>query len=284
MGKATERIFLPMLRTINPEIVDYDLPWEGVFHNCVIVALKKRYPAQAEKVMSALWGAGQMSFAKMILAVDDGVDVHDYKQVARTLLDRVDVERDIVTTEGVLDVLDHSAPQPLRGAKLGIDVTSPAPGETRTEVESWAGRDMTPFTGRCDEHIGVAAHAIPFTDVASPLAIIAVDKRAPWDGHRIAREAAEGDAARAIRIIIAVDGDIDPADYSTALWKFFNNVDPRRDIFAEGGRLFIDATRKMAGEGHPREWPDELVMDGDVKKRVDEMWERMGLPRAGDEG
>ncbi|MGK7345746.1 MAG: menaquinone biosynthesis decarboxylase [Candidatus Nitrospinota bacterium M3_3B_026] len=283
MGKATERIFLPMLKTMNPEIVDYDLPWEGVFHNCVIVSLRKRYPAQAEKVMSSLWGAGQMSFAKMILAMDEGVDVHDYRQVARTLLDRIDIERDIVVTEGVLDVLDHSAPAPLRGAKLGIDVTSCAPGETRPEVESWAGRDMAPFTARCDEHAGIAAHAIPFTGVASPLAIIAADKRAPWDGHRIAREAAEGDAAQAIRIIMVVDRDVNPADYSTALWKFFNNVDPRRDIFTEGGRLFIDATRKMTEEGHPRDWPGELVMDGEVKRRVDEMWDRLGLPQAGGE-
>lgn len=277
MGKATERIFLPLLKTINPEIVDYDLPWEGVFHNCVIASVRKRYPAQAKKLMSSLWGAGQMSFSKMILAVDEGVNVHDYEEVACALLNRLDIQRDIVVTEGVLDVLDHSAPEPLRGAKLGIDVTSPAPGEMREEIESRAGRSIEPFTKKLDEHIGVAAHAIPFTDVANPLAIIAVDKREPWDGHRIACEALEGDTEGAIGIIMVVDKEVAPSDYSTALWKFFNNVDPRRDIFTEGGRMFIDATRKMKEEGHPREWPDELVMDEDVKRRVDEKWERLGI-------
>ncbi len=277
MGKATERIFLPLLKTINPEIVDYDLPWEGVFHNCVIVSIRKRYPAQARKLMSALWGTGQMSLAKMILAVDESVDVHDYRQVARELLNRIDFEESLVITEGILDVLDHSAPKPLRGAKIGIDITGPEPDDERQSSLSQTDRSFDPFIKGCEDHNEIVSLNIPFTEVSSPLAIISIDKKAPWDGHRIAREAIHNDEEGAVKIIMALDKDVDPSSHSVALWKFFNNVDPSRDIFHEGGRLFVDATRKMKDEGHPREWPDELVMDDEIVKLVDEKWPRLGI-------
>ncbi|MBI3813664.1 MAG: menaquinone biosynthesis decarboxylase [Nitrospinae bacterium] len=92
MGKATERIFLPMLKALNPEIVDIDLPWEGVFHNCVIVSMRKRYPMHAKKLMDFFWGSGQMSFSKMILLVDEEINVHDYREAALNLLNNVDIE------------------------------------------------------------------------------------------------------------------------------------------------------------------------------------------------
>jgi 4-hydroxy-3-polyprenylbenzoate decarboxylase len=129
IGKATERVFLPLMRLTLPEILDMDLPKEGAFHNCAIVALEKRYPLHARKVMHALWGAGQMQFCKCILVVDAGVDVHDYAQVAWRVFNNVDWKRDVLTTEGPLDVLDHSAPQALWGAKIGIDATKKGPEE-----------------------------------------------------------------------------------------------------------------------------------------------------------
>ena len=271
MGKATERIFLPLLRTMNPEIVDYDLPWEGVFHNCVIVSLRARYPAQARKLLSALWGAGQMAFAKMILAVNENVNVHNYRQVARELLNRVDIEHGLIVTEGVLDALDHSAPQPLRGAKLGIDATGPAPN---TEIRE---ADFGPFGAACGANPEIAAWSAPLRDVANPLVIVAARKKGPGDAMRIARAAAAGDTAGAVKIILTVDGEVVPSDYSVALWKFFNNVDPRRDLVFENGRLFIDATKKLREEGHPREWPDELVMDADIRQMVTRKWPRLRI-------
>ncbi|MBI4666032.1 MAG: menaquinone biosynthesis decarboxylase [Nitrospinae bacterium] len=277
MGKATERIFLPLLKTLHPEIVDYDLPWEGVFHNCVIVSVKKRYPANAKQLMSSLWGAGQMSFAKMIMTMDAGVNVHDYAEVAHVLLNRLNMEEDITISEGVLDVLDHSAPKALYGAKLGIDVTSPVEGESRKAPEYWGGRPLEPFINALRQRADVISWAIPYEDVANPLAIIAVDKRAPFDGRRIPSEALKADTARSIKIVIALDKEIDPANYSVALWKFFNNVDPRRDMVFEDGRMIIDATKKLVEEGHPREWPDDLEMIPAVKTRVNEMWPRLGL-------
>ncbi|MBN1630601.1 MAG: menaquinone biosynthesis decarboxylase [Thermoleophilia bacterium] len=129
LGKATERLFLPLMRLTLPELVDFDLPKEGGFHNCALVAVEKRYPLHARKVMHSLWGAGQMQFCKCIVVVDADVDVHDYAQVAWRVFNNVDWKRDVVVTEGPLDVLDHSAPQPLWGAKIGIDATKKGPDE-----------------------------------------------------------------------------------------------------------------------------------------------------------
>ncbi|NLU49665.1 MAG: menaquinone biosynthesis decarboxylase [Syntrophomonadaceae bacterium] len=123
MGKATERIFLPLLKLQLPEVVDMNLPLEGVFHNCVVVSIKKSFPRQAKKVMHALWGMGQMMFAKFIVVVDDSVDVHNTSEVAWKVFNNVDPRRDIEIVEGPLDVLDHSAPNPLFGSKIGIDAT-----------------------------------------------------------------------------------------------------------------------------------------------------------------
>ena len=132
LGKATERLFLPLLRLTLPEVVDFDLPKEGGFHNCAIVSVKKSYPLHARKVMHAIWGMGQMQFTKSIVVVDANVNVHDYAQVAWRVFNNVDWKRDVIVTEGPLDVLDHSSPQPLWGGKIGIDATQKGPAEGHT--------------------------------------------------------------------------------------------------------------------------------------------------------
>jgi 4-hydroxy-3-polyprenylbenzoate decarboxylase len=123
LGKLTERIFLFPLKMVVPEIVDMSLPWEGVFHNCAIVSIKKRYPGHAKKVMSALWGMGQMAWTKSIIVVDDDVDVHDHSYVAWRVFGNVDAKRDLMIVEGPVDSLDHASPLPNLGSKIGIDGT-----------------------------------------------------------------------------------------------------------------------------------------------------------------
>ncbi len=123
MGKATERIFLPLLKLQLPEISDMNLPFEGGFHNCVIVSIKKEYPGQARKVASSLWGMGQMMFTKTVIIVDDDVDVQNCSETAWKVFSNVDPERDIFLSKGPLDVLDHSSPTPIFGSKAGIDAT-----------------------------------------------------------------------------------------------------------------------------------------------------------------
>lgn len=129
MAKATERIFLPLIKMIVPELVDYSFPLEGTFHNCVIVSIRKKYPYQARKVMNALWGMGQMMYTKMIIVVDETVDPHNYSQVAWKVFNNIDAKRDLVLNEGPLDALDHASNHSFFGTRLGIDATKKWPSE-----------------------------------------------------------------------------------------------------------------------------------------------------------
>lgn len=123
MGKATERIFLPLIRLDFPEIKDINLPMEGVFHNAALISIKKSYPGHAKKILHGLWGKGQMMFAKLLVIVDDDVDVQNISYTAWRVLNNVDWKRDVVIAEGPLDDLDHSASWPRYGSKMGIDAT-----------------------------------------------------------------------------------------------------------------------------------------------------------------
>ncbi len=132
MGKATERLFLPLMRLFLPEIVDVIMPFEGVFHNLVVVSVKKRYPGHARKVMHGLWGLGLLMLAKAIVVVDEWVDVQNLSQVAWQVLGNVDWQRDVVISEGPVDHLDHSASHHSYGGKIGIDATAKLPEEGYT--------------------------------------------------------------------------------------------------------------------------------------------------------
>jgi len=129
LGKATERIFLPLLKTLVPDILDYDLPMFGCFHNCAFIKIRKEYPLQARRIMHAIWGAGQMAWTKMIVVVDHDVDVHDHEQVLFHLCANFDPGRDIEIVNGPLDILDHAAPRLGAGHKIGFDATRKWPGE-----------------------------------------------------------------------------------------------------------------------------------------------------------
>lgn len=123
MAKATERLFLPMIKKTLPEIIDMNLPMEGVFHNLAFISIDKRYPGHARKVMNALWGLGQMMFCKIICIFDREVDVQDLGQVLWRLGNNIDPRRDIIFTDGPVDALDHASPLPHYGSKMGIDCT-----------------------------------------------------------------------------------------------------------------------------------------------------------------
>ena len=129
LGKATERIFLPAVRMSVPEIVDYDLPVAGAFHNCAIISIRKTFPGQAQKIMHAVWGLGMLSLTKCVVVVDEWVDVHDYEEVFFRVTANVDVKRDVLLSEGPLDHLDHAPGTQFVGGKLGIDATHKLPEE-----------------------------------------------------------------------------------------------------------------------------------------------------------
>jgi 4-hydroxy-3-polyprenylbenzoate decarboxylase len=155
LGKATERIFLPAIKATVPEIVDYDLPVAGAFHNCVIVSIRKAYPGHARKVMHAIWGLGMLSLSKAVVVVDADVDVHDYQQVFFYVGANVDPARDVVLSDGPTDHLDHASTMQFVSGKLGIDATAKGSAEgTREwppEIEmSGEIRDLV--TARWDEY------------------------------------------------------------------------------------------------------------------------------------
>ena len=129
MGKATERLFLPLIRMVIPEVLDINMPAEGVFHNLVIASVQKRFPGHARKVMHGLWGLGLLTLAKAIVVVDEWVDAQDLSQVAWQVLGNVDWSRDLLIDQGPVDQLDHASYTALYGGKIGIDATAKLPEE-----------------------------------------------------------------------------------------------------------------------------------------------------------
>jgi len=137
MGKAIERIFLPLMRVQIPEVRDIAMPAEGIFHNLILVSMRKSYPGHARKVMHAIWGLGQAMFSKVIVVVDEDVDVQNTREVAWKALNNIDPERDIQFVMGPIDSLDHSSRLPNYGSKMGVDATRKWPGEGFTRP--WPG-------------------------------------------------------------------------------------------------------------------------------------------------
>ncbi len=280
VGKATERIFLPLLKTINPDIVDISLPWEGVFHNCVIVSVNTRYPFQGRHTMNNLWGTGQMSFSKMILAVNQDINIHDYSKVAKHFLNNLDIARDIHFSEGILDVLDHSSPTGLYGSKFGIDLTGyqsqTNEGKKKIKIPDVpSDKEVLQFGKELVPEIVDAF--VPLRDVLTPILFIRVEKKKPCSAKDTTGLIFNDIRLSCFKIVVIFDSDVDVKDTSCALWKFFNNVDPKRDININDGKVSVDATRAWKEEGYDREWPADIEMSDSVKKKVDAMWNRLGI-------
>jgi 4-hydroxy-3-polyprenylbenzoate decarboxylase len=236
LGKATERVFLPLLKTILHDLEDYHLPLFGCFHNCAFIKIRKEYPLQARRVMHAVWGAGQMAWTKVVVVVDDDVDVHDEDAVWRAVMRNCDFSQDLEFTRGPLDILDHAAPYLAAGGKLGIDATRKIEGEgpgERTE-----GKRVFVHAGR--------------------------DAQATLQALLVSGEA---------QLAIAVDNDTDLDDTDGVLFRWTSNWDPGRDTLRVGKAVGFDATRKQRGtapNGEPiRDYPPILEMDPDIRARVD---------------
>jgi len=270
MALATERFFLPMIKTVLPEIKDYMLPWEGVFHNIAVVAIEKEFPQHAVKVMNGLWGSGQMSFAKMLVMIDDEKLLSGRYALLKHVLDTVDINEDLVVTKGILDVLDHSAEKPLYGSKLGIDATARTEGEEKRSSQPIHGKlnSKRVQTAAFSADKKITACRVVFDECRNRVVMVAVrkDKKA---NSRFFINKLKGSTLKKEGIIVMYDHDIDIDDNSLLLWKLFNNVDPSRDMVVEKGCMIIDATRKGLADGHSREWPDDIEMSPDVKRRVD---------------
>ena len=274
LGRATERIFLPLLKTQLPEIIDMDMPVEGVFHNCVIVSIDKRYPMQSRRVMSALWGLGQMSFVKTIVTVDAEVNIHDYEAIAKRLLDTVDFETDLFFSEGILDVLNHASDQMLYGSKLGIDLTAKIEGEPGYGKVDPPHAHPTTFPTQ-EEVTQAFPEVKAIAEFQDSILLVALDKTEPNQGEQFIDSFFDHPDFSTVEIVIVLEGHVDLTNISTVMWKFFNNLDPKRDFHFEDERLGIDVTQKFPEEGYQQDWPEEIEMTSEIKTKVDKKWDNL---------
>jgi 4-hydroxy-3-polyprenylbenzoate decarboxylase len=239
-----------------PEIVDMHMPAEGVFHNLVLVKIEKTYPGHAHKVMNSLWGAGQMMFNKVMVVIDEDIDLTDYAAVMKCLVKHVQVRRDVAFSRGPVDVLDHASAAYAYGGKLGIDGTRKLPEELAAYPNLKEGND------RFQECIDI----IPIT------------KSRPAEVREMAEQLLAGATGITKQIILFVEGFLDATDYSSIVWRVFNNIDPARDCYFIRDALVVDGTRKFAGIDHfKRPWPNCTVSDLQTIQAVDGKWNMLGL-------
>lgn len=297
LGKATERLMLPLLRTLIPDIIDYDLPMFGAFHNCAFIKIRKEYPLQARRVMHAVWGAGQMAWTKYLIVVDEEVHVHRRDEVLAAIFRHAHFGRDLELVNGPLDILDHAAPRLGAGHKLGIDATGKVRGEEVNGIAydapfSAASRDV-PTAARIRRSIAPVADVFepPFGDGRCAFVRLSEDAkgrgREALDRMLDLIESAKPQAAQpttqagAWEFIILIDADADLRDVDAVLFRWCANSDPGRDLIRRGGRIGFDATAKAAGtviNGHPvRDYPPILRMSDEIKDRVTRRWTEYGL-------
>ncbi|HBB58281.1 MAG TPA: menaquinone biosynthesis decarboxylase [Chitinophagaceae bacterium] len=288
LGKATERIFLaPIKMTMVPEIMDMDMPVEGVFHNLVITKINKEYAGQGQKVMNAMWGAGQMMFNKILVLADQGIRIQDYPALARYVFKNLNPVTDVVFSSGPMDVLDHSCSKMGFGGKMCIDGTTKFPEEIEDGFS-----EVMPTLPAQDI---AAAITLAFSEVKAvnaslteqqiPCLLVAVKKDRPGHIRSLHNAISQLPAVKGIKMILYVEHTVDPQDLPTALWRFCNNLDPKRDqqLYRyednpASGCLGLDGTRKTKElDNFQRDWPNIIVANDATIRSVDEKWGQLGL-------
>jgi 4-hydroxy-3-polyprenylbenzoate decarboxylase len=287
IGKATERIFLaPIKMTMIPEIIDMVLPMEGVFHNLVIVKIKKDYAGQALKVMNSMWGAGQMMFTKMIVVVDGDVDIHNNLEVAKYISENVDPQQDIIYTSGPMDVLDHSCSKSSFGGKMGIDATKKHPEELRADasiankIKAIENKEKIKSTFTEIKDINDSLLSLGVS-----LVVVSIEKNRKGHIKEINEQLFALEEFKNVKVIIFLEHTIDISDLADAVWRFSNNVDPKRDSYTVEAaddqsisHVGFDGTRKTKElDGFSRDWPNILANTPEVIEKVDAMWSKLGL-------
>ena len=287
LGKATERIFLPLLKTLIHDIIDYDLPMFGAFHNCAVIQIKKSYPMQARRVMHAVWGAGQMAWTKTVIVVDETVNVHDHVEVLNAMAKHCVPERDVEQVFGPLDILDHAAPRLGVGAKIGFDATPRMPDECISNnyppVVDATREDRDAYVERVRAIDGVEDVCIT-AQLGHAWMFVRIDKQQPGQGRRTLEQIwsipTPGNGLDP-RFVIVVAQPIDVQANDRILFHWCANTAAERDASFHQGRVGFDATPKGPGDehdGHPvRAWPPVIRMTDEIRDRVTARWEEYGF-------
>ena len=285
IGKATERIFLvPIKMTMVPEIIDMVLPVEGVFHNLVVVKIKKEYPGQASKVMHSMWGAGQMMFTKMMVVVDGDVNIHNSEEVAKYVSENFDPAHDLFFTQGPVDVLDHSCSVMAFGGKIGID-------GTKKTHEELVGRNIA----NEKRNVNLKKEEIysQFSEIKNindkllenniSMIFISIEKNKKNHVKEVSKQLFQRKDFADVKIVVFLEHTFDIQNTADAVWRFANNVDPKRDhqiIEDENGdaHLVLDGTRKTKEfDDFNRDWPNILASDDETIQKIDQIWDKLGL-------
>jgi 4-hydroxy-3-polyprenylbenzoate decarboxylase len=314
LGKATERIFLaPIKMTLIPEIVDMDMPVEGVFHNLVIAKIKKDYAGQGQKVMNAMWGAGQMMFNKILVlaspnpseggASEESLKISDYLKLAQVVFKNLNPATDIYFSQGPMDVLDHSCSKMGFGGKMCIDGTFKFPEEIDENIQH------SIFNVQCSSK----ELKLKFPEIHSVNSsllekqilclIISVEKNRKGHIKELHQQICEIKKTEGVKMILYVEHTVDANDLTTALWRFCNNLDPKRDHLlsqrptspyakASGDKhdsrltthnsytacMGFDGTRKTKEfDDFHRDWPNIIVADNTTIMAVDKKWNDLGI-------
>lgn len=295
LGKATERIFLaPMKMTMVPEIIDMDMPVEGVFHNLVITQIKKEYAGQGQKVMNAMWGAGQMMFNKILVLVDEHVKIQDYEALAKYVFKNLNPAMDVIFSNGPMDVLDHSCSKLGFGGKMCIDGTAKYEEESDSSYQLTISPEQQDMDWQLVKELKNSFEEINAVNTSLlsksiPCLIISVEKSRKGHIRELHEAITELKLAEGIKIILYVEHTVDAHDLPTALWRFCNNLDPKRDSkitqrpsFIDLNKTFaclgLDGTRKTRDlDNFQRDWPNIIVAKDETIEAVDKKWNNLNI-------
>ena len=262
MGWATGKIFFPLLKTTVPDLRDYHMPENAGFHNLIFAKMQPLYKGHAKQFMHAFWGAGQMSFVKHAIFVDEKAPrLDNYEALANYILNRF-TPKSMFITEGILDALDHSSPETLVGGKLGIDATA----ANKVEAPVYLGNAelLNKVKELIPEVVGLHQY-MPSTK--NPITVISLNKQ------KSASEYFDNLVSLSphIRIVVFVDEEKNELDNPYMLvWRVSNNVDAQRDIYTSGLMVGVDGTNKNSLDGFTREWPDDVDCTASVIERLKE--------------
>jgi 4-hydroxy-3-polyprenylbenzoate decarboxylase len=282
LAKTTEKIFLsPVKMTLQPEIEDFHMPDAGIAHNLVIVKIKKTYPGQGMKIISSLFGAGQMMFTKYLVVVSGNINIRNYKELLIHVLGNVDFSKDLLFCRGPLDVLDHSSDSLSFGGKLGVDAT------VKHHEEIIEKNDNTTINYGISDTLNsfintsiIKNFNLCLFKEEIPVLIIAVDRSADTDViEKVKNLFKINDPGGIFRLILAVDHTVDTDDLYMITWQVLGNSDPLRDhVYISPSSVFIDGTIKAYRKGgFSRKWPNVVCSDIETITAIDLKWESLGI-------
>ncbi|EAH9976236.1 menaquinone biosynthesis decarboxylase [Campylobacter jejuni] len=247
MGFGTERIFLPLLQTSVPDLIDYNMPENGVFHNLILAKIDAKYPAHAQQIMHAFWGVGQMSFVKHAIFVDKNApSLKDYDALIPYMLDRFNTKK-ILISEGICDQLDHASPNSCFGGKAGLDACEEIQVE---ELEILEDEKLLELFKTKVELLNLKQF---YKESKSPIVCILLDKK-----EKIEQSFDKLlEFKKHFRILVFLDAENKLENSYMLVWRVVNNIDAKRDIFIKEERLGVDASAKGEAEGYLRAWPKQ---------------------------